>query len=157
MLILVEERANPTLKFLMASTFYPPYHVGGDANHVEYLVKELANRDHEVHIIHSLDAYRVKQGKQLPRRAASDEGNIFIRTIESPLRALDPLMIYTFGNSFWVDEKFSQAVRAIRPDVVHHHNVSLLGYDLLRKRAYHLSWLRKLSVFFSALDPQSQT
>jgi glycosyltransferase involved in cell wall biosynthesis len=128
-----------TLKFLFSSSFYPPYHIGGDATHVEYLSEELANRGHEVHIIHSLDAYKAKRGKHQPHRVASHQEKIFVHAIESPLSTLDPLLIYTFGNSLWVDGKFSQIVKAVRPDVVHHHNISLMGYDLLRKRSDYLS------------------
>ena len=47
----------------MTSTFYPPYHIGGDAVHVKYLAEELAKRGHEVHILHSIDAYNVKRKK----------------------------------------------------------------------------------------------
>ena len=42
-----------TMKILMVSTFYPPYHLGGDAVHVKYLADELTKAGHEVHIIHS--------------------------------------------------------------------------------------------------------
>jgi len=28
-----------TLKFVMTAAFYPPYHLGGDANHVRYLAE----------------------------------------------------------------------------------------------------------------------
>ena len=57
-----------SLKFLMTCSFYPPYHVGGDATHVEYLAKELAKRGHEVHVFHSLDAYKIKRGGKLPAK-----------------------------------------------------------------------------------------
>ncbi len=127
------------LKFLLSSSFYPPYHIGGDATHVKYLAEELVKRGHEVHVIHSLDAYKIKRGEQLPRKQIQAQKNLFINTLESPLRTLDPLIIYTFGNSLWVSRKFSEAVKAIRPDVVHHHNISLLGYDVLRKRSDYLS------------------
>ena len=123
----------------MTSSFFPPYHVGGDATHVSYLSEELAKRGHEVHVIHSLDAYRIKRGKQLPSRELPNQRNLFIHTIESPLRTLDPLMIYALGNSFWVSRKFSQIVKEVNPEVVHHHNLSLLGYDLLRKRGNYLN------------------
>ena len=42
-----------TAKILMVSTFYPPYHLGGDAIHVKYLADELSKAGHEVHVIHS--------------------------------------------------------------------------------------------------------
>ena len=128
-----------TLKFLLTTSFYPPFHIGGDATHVEYLAQELSRRGHEVHVVHSLDAYRIKRGRQLPRRQLQDQKNVFINALESPFRALDPLMIYVFGSSLWINKKYSEIVREIHPDIVHHHNLSLLGYNLLRKRGNYLS------------------
>ena len=122
-----------TLHFVFTSTFYPPYHVGGDATHVEYLAEELVKRGHEVHIIHSLDAYKIKRNKQLPVKQTEQKKNLFINTLESPLRTLEPLITYTFGNSLWTSRKFTEVVTSIHPDVVHHHNISLLGYNLLKK------------------------
>lgn len=37
-----------TLKFLMTAAFYPPFHLGGDANHVRYLAEALAAQGHDV-------------------------------------------------------------------------------------------------------------
>ena len=53
-----------TAKILMVSTFYPPYHLGGDAIHVKYLADELSKAGHEVHVIHSLDAYNLKKNEK---------------------------------------------------------------------------------------------
>ena len=128
-----------TLRFILSSSFYPPYHLGGDATHVQYLAEELAKKGHEVHIFHSLDAYEAKRGRPLPPMKENNQENLFIHTVKSPLGTIDPFLIYVIGNSLWVDSKFSQLVRKVNPDVVHHHNISLLGYDLLRKRANYLS------------------
>ena len=50
-----------TLKILFPTSFYPPYHLGGDATHVKYLAEELAKKGHEVHVLYSLDAYQIKR------------------------------------------------------------------------------------------------
>ena len=50
-----------TLRFLFTTSFYPPYSIGGDATHVKYLAEELAREGHEVHVVHSIDAYRAKR------------------------------------------------------------------------------------------------
>ena len=60
----------------MASTFYPPYHLGGDAVHVRYLAEELVRRGHEVHVVHSLDAFALKPGEG----AEASFGPTFTRT-----------------------------------------------------------------------------
>ncbi|MDY6917297.1 MAG: hypothetical protein SVP26_05030 [Chloroflexota bacterium] len=49
------------LKFLFTTTFYPPYHIGGDALDVKWLAEDLATRGHEVHVMHSVEAFAPKR------------------------------------------------------------------------------------------------
>ena len=46
------------LSFCMVTTFYPPYHFGGDAIYAYRLSNALARRGHKVTVVHSADAYR---------------------------------------------------------------------------------------------------
>src|SRR5919106_3229385 len=46
------------LRFCMLTTFYPPWSFGGDAIQVQRLSEALAERGHEVTVVHSLEAYR---------------------------------------------------------------------------------------------------
>lgn len=128
-----------TLTFLLTTSFYPPYHVGGACVHVKYLAEELARRGHEVHVMHSLDAYRVKRGNRLPVQREKDYTDVYVHTLESPLKKLDPLIVYTLGTSFHVRKKFSEIVKRTHPDVVHHHNISLLGYNILTQKSDYIS------------------
>jgi len=128
-----------TLKFLFLTSYYPPYHLGGDATHVKYLAEELANKGHEVHILHSLDAYRIKRKNFDVLEQEPDKKNIFIHRIKSPLNQMDPLMAYTLGFSFYVQKKFLEVIKEVDPNVVHHHNISLLGYSILEKKDNYLS------------------
>ena len=41
---------------------------------------------------------------------------------------------YISGNSSKVNKQFENLIKEIKPDVVHHHNISLLGYNLLKKQ-----------------------
>lgn len=125
-----------TLTFLFTSSFYPPYHIGGDAIHVKYLTEELVKKGHEVHVMHSLDAYTIKRGKLPGKR---DHNKVVVHTLKSPLGRLDPLITYTLGNSPFVQKEFSKILKDVSPDVVHHHNLSLLGYSMLRKQGKYLS------------------
>ena len=43
----------------MVTTFYPPYHFGGDAVFIRRLSHALARRGHDVHVIHDVDAFRL--------------------------------------------------------------------------------------------------
>jgi len=124
-----------TLRFLMTSTLYPPYHLGGDAIHVKYLAEELVKRGHEVHVLHSLDAYRIKR-KNLPEKVEQD--GIFTHAIKTHLN-ISSYTAYAFGNSPSILKKFRGLVREIKPDVVHYHNISLLGYGILEKHDDYLN------------------
>lgn len=124
-----------TSKLLLSTSFYPPYHVGGDAIHVKYLAEELVKRGHEVHVLHSLDAYKVKR-KSVPEKAELDE--VYTHTIKTHFN-LSSYVTYILGNFSLIIKKFDELVNEIKPDVVHHHNISLLGYGLLKKRRRYLN------------------
>jgi glycosyltransferase involved in cell wall biosynthesis len=125
------------LKFLMTTTFYPPYHIGGDAVHVKYLADELARQGHEVHVMFSVDAYQIKRGKV--SKPDIEPAPVYLHPLQSPRGRLEPLLVYLLGKSGYFSKEFDQLVEEICPDVVHHHNISLLGYDLLRKRGQYLN------------------
>ena len=125
------------LTFLMTTTFYPPYHVGGDATHVKWLAEELARRDHEVHVMFSLDAYELKRGKVAA--VSFEPSAVHLHPLRSPRGRFEPLIVYLRGKSAYFSMEFERLLGEISPDVVHHHNISLLGYDLLRNRGLYLN------------------
>lgn len=118
-----------TLRFLMATTFYPPYHLGGDAVHVQYLAEALAARGHEVHVEFSPAAYRLKGGGS-PRPEEGD-GGVELHAIPSPFGRAQPAAAYLTGRSRGISRFHADLCREIRPDVVHLHNISLLGRGVL--------------------------
>lgn len=115
-----------TLRFLMVSTFYPPYHLGGDAVHVQYLAEALAERGHEVHVEFSPAAHRVKR-RGGPGVAATAADGVHLHPVTRPSQAMSPLAAYLFGDSGVVRRAHERLVRDVKPDVVHLHNISLLG------------------------------
>ena len=123
-----------TFTFLMTSTFYPAYGIGGDALHVKWLSEELGRAGHQVHVLYSEDAHRIKR-KGLPNGRQSD--TVRLHTLKTPL-SLSPYMAYVLGHSSGT-KRFRDLLKEIRPDIVHHHNVSLLGYGLLRKSGSYLN------------------
>lgn len=124
-----------SLKFLFTSSFYPPYHVGGDANHVRYLAEELARLGNEVHVFYNLDAYRVKR-KEIPKR--SESRGVVLHTVETRF-SRSAYEAYVFGASHRITSNFRAVVREVKPDIVHHHNISLLGYEVLEKYGVYLN------------------
>jgi len=119
----------------LTSSFYPPYHVGGACIHVKLLAEELARRGHEVHILFSMDAYNMK-GKTA--RAEAESERIFTHPIKTGL-SLSPYAAYVLGSSRPVIRNFRSLMQEVKPQIVHHHNVSLLGYDILAKRGNYLN------------------
>lgn len=124
-----------TLRFLFTTSFYPPFHLGGDAVHVKYLAEELAKIGHEVHVFHSLDAYRLK--RKNPLHEVEHDG-VYTHQIRTPFNS-SAYAAYILGNSSSVTRKFRTLVEEIKPDVVHHHNISLLGYNILKKQRDYLN------------------
>ena len=123
-----------TLTFLMPTTFYPPYHIGGDAIHVQCLAEELVKIGHEVHVIHSIDAYNIKN-KNL--RRIKESNGVIVHPIKTLFNS-SAYSTYFFGRSSKIMNVYERILQEIKPDVVHHHNISLLGYTLLKKiGSYH--------------------
>lgn len=111
-----------TLRFLMISTHYPPYHLGGDAVMVDYLSRELARKGHEVHVLHSPSVYESLRGKGTPNNMAKREGDPFVHT--PPIRGgrLQLLMTLAFDSSTKSRKATTDLARRLKPDVVHWHN-----------------------------------
>jgi len=113
-----------TKTIIMTSTFYPPLHIGGDAVHVKYLAEELTRRGHEVHVLHSIDAYRLKRGGALPRGEATD---VHLHPIEARTGRMSPALTFVTGSNRRVERLLERLIKDENPDWVHHHNISLLG------------------------------
>ncbi|MEM0449188.1 MAG: glycosyltransferase [Methanomassiliicoccales archaeon] len=119
-------------RIIMTSTFFPPFHLGGDATHVKMLRDELERRGHEVHIIYSLDAYRLKRGKVSGDIPSSPT----IHPIEGRLRGVSAFATYLTGRNHRAESSLERLVAEIRPDWIHHHNISLLGAGVLYRSRF---------------------
>ena len=114
------------LSFCMVTTFYPPFHFGGDAMHAYRLTNALARRGHSVTVVHSEDAYRSLGGIE-PSGSFPHEPGVTVR----PLRTQFPLgaatATYLSGRPLFYGPQLERVFREQRFDVVHFHNVSLAG------------------------------
>jgi glycosyltransferase involved in cell wall biosynthesis len=112
------------MKFCMVSTFYPPYHFGGDATYLARLVSALAARGHQVDVIHDRDAYHLAHPAAPETPAGPAPAGVRIHTLTSRASRLSPLLTHQTGQP-------KADVRRLLDggdyDVVHFHNASLIG------------------------------
>jgi glycosyltransferase involved in cell wall biosynthesis len=112
------------MRFCMVTTYYPPYHFGGDATYVRALSRALVSQGHEVEIVHCVDAYRLKNRNRIPEEAA-DPG-IVVHRLKSRIGFLSPLITQLTGHP-GPKGRAERAVFARSFDVVNFHNISLVG------------------------------
>ena len=89
-------RRQILMRFCMVTTYYPPYHFGGDATYVRALSRALVSQGHEVEIVHCVDAYRLKNRNRVPEEAA-DPG-IVVHRLKSRIGFFSPLITQLTGH-----------------------------------------------------------
>ena len=110
----------------MMTTFFGSHSFGGDAAFVDRLARALARRGHEVHVIHCRDAFEATRGTVAPRAYEPPPG-VTLHPLESGLGTLSPLLTHQTGRPMLKAEPIRKLWRAIRPDLIHFHNLSLIG------------------------------
>jgi glycosyltransferase involved in cell wall biosynthesis len=109
----------------MVTTFYPPYHFGGDAVYIRRLVHALARRGHEVEVIHDVDAYVVGGGDG-DRQPLPEPPGVRVHALRSRSSLLSTLITHQVGRPL-VHGSTIRRVLDDDIDVVNFHNVSLVG------------------------------
>lgn len=112
------------LRFAMVSTFYPPFNTGGDGIAVQRLARALAARGHGVDVIHDTDAYRLLSGNA-PEIPFDDDG-VRVHRLRSPNKVWSSLTVQQMGRPTTHRERLQELLEN-RYDVIHYHNVSLVG------------------------------
>jgi glycosyltransferase involved in cell wall biosynthesis len=112
------------LRFAMVTTFYPPYNFGGDGVYVRRLSHALARRGHSVDIIHDVDAYRVGGGTET--EPLPEPPGVRTHPLRSRSSLLSTLATHQSGRPL-VHGSRIRAILAGGFDVIHFHNVSLVG------------------------------
>jgi glycosyltransferase involved in cell wall biosynthesis len=118
------------IRFLQVTTFYPPYNFGGDGLYVHRLSRALADQGHFVDVVHSVDAYRLFVKKE-PAARPQPHPNITVHPLRSRLGRWSSVLAHQTGRPLFYRTALERVLG--RPiDVVHFHNVSLFGPDVLR-------------------------
>ena len=113
------------LRFCMITTFYPPYNFGGDGIFVHRLSNELAERGHQVDVIHCVDSYRLLARRE-PVKTYDDHPNVTVHGLKSPFGFLSPLATQQTGFPLFKSTQIRQILEK-GFDVIHYHNISLIG------------------------------
>jgi len=128
-----------TLKFLMVSSHFPPYHLGGDGAFVGYLSDELIRRGHEVTVLYSPNVYRVLRGREPATRNRVDEANLRRYAYDSRSGRLGPLLALFTGWSHGAKATLDNLAKELKPDVVHWHNTKgFIGCPIAVKGSVNL-------------------
>lgn len=135
------------MRFCMVTTFYPPFHMGGDAIYVQALARALVREGHTVDVVHCEDAFKVVGGQSSAMPRAEEDG-IVVHRLRHPLGLLSPLITQQTGHP-GLKRKALQAVLDRGYDVIHFHNISLvggpgvleLGHARVKLMTLHEHWL----------------
>jgi len=135
------------LHILHLATFYPPYSYGGDGVYIERLARAQADAGHHVVVAHCVDAYRLGGGP-MPGSPPPCHPNITVCELRSRYGSLSPLLTHQTGRPL-LERTALRRIFARRYDLIHYHNISLLGPavlesgndDALRLYTTHEYWL----------------
>jgi glycosyltransferase involved in cell wall biosynthesis len=122
------------LKFLHVSTFYPPYSFGGDAVYAYRLAHALADAGHHVDVIHSIDSYHLYHPAD-PPEGFSDHPGVTRYGLRSSAGALSSLIAHQTGWPLMIQQQIQTIFDSQPYDVIHYHNISLLGPGVLTLQA----------------------
>ncbi|HEX8199306.1 MAG TPA: glycosyltransferase family 4 protein [Isosphaeraceae bacterium] len=114
------------MKFCMVTTFFGAHSFGGVAAYVDRLARALCRRGHEVHVFHCADAFHAVRGKH-PLRPYTPPPGLHVHRLESGLGILSPLATQVTGRPVFKAEALRAELDAADTDVVHFHNISLIG------------------------------
>jgi glycosyltransferase involved in cell wall biosynthesis len=132
----------------MVTTFFGAHSFGGDAAYVDRLARALCRRGHEVHVLYCADAFHAVRGRH-PLRPYTPPPGLHIHKLESGLGVLSPLATQVTGRPYFKADALRRALDAVDTDVVHFHNISLvggpgvlhLGHQAVRIMTAHEHWL----------------
>jgi glycosyltransferase involved in cell wall biosynthesis len=129
------QESTAALRVCMVTTFFPPDHFGGDAIHVYQLSRALVARGHSVDVVYNRDAHRLLSRGQ----PASGQGEmppipgVRVHALESSPALLEPLLMQQTGRPVRHRARLQEILATGGTpggepyDVIHFHNVSLMG------------------------------
>jgi glycosyltransferase involved in cell wall biosynthesis len=118
------------LRFLYLTTFYPPYHFGGDATYLYRAAHALADEGHTVDVVHCVDSFHIFHPEP-PEIAWPEHDRVIRHELRGFSGALSPLLAHQTGHPLLHAGRLRRIFQSKPWDVVHYHNISLLGPGIL--------------------------
>lgn len=122
-------RDASALRVAVVTTFYPPGNFGGDGNYIRNWVHSLARRGCEVEVIYDADAWRIGKSALSPPPAPApipQPDGVTVHQLESRWPLASTLLTQQAGRPV-VQRSAIEAILAKGFDVIHFHNISLVG------------------------------
>lgn len=110
----------------MVTTFFGGHSFGGDAAYVDRLCQALCRRGHEVHVYYCVDAFSTVRGTH-PLREYTPHPGLHLHPLKSSYGILSPLATQATGLPLFKSRALRAALDCPDTDVVHFHNISLVG------------------------------
>lgn len=129
------------LNFLHLTTFYPPYSFGGDALYIYRLAHALGDLGHHVDVVHCSDAYHLLHPDK-PEIAFADHPNVIAHPLRSKYKWLSPLLTHQTGRPYLKRSAIMGVLNSRPYDVIHYHNISLLGPGVLTLEPEHKDFIK---------------
>lgn len=114
------------VRFCFLTTFYPPYHFGGDAIGIQRFARGLVARGHEVTVVHDVDAHALLSSTQ-PVGTEPEADGVATIPLRSGAGALSSLLTQQVGRPVLTGRRIRRILDDGRFDVVNFHNISLVG------------------------------
>ena len=111
-----------SLKFLMVTTHYPPFQMGGDAVFVQYLSNELIKAGHQVEIFYNPSVYGIIRGHTTETEEHAP-GSAPKRHVFKP-RFPNISLLTALSIGYWgtARDRLLSVAKDFRPDIIHWHN-----------------------------------
>lgn len=114
------------LRFCFPTTFYPPYNFGGDGINVQRLARALVRRGHEVTVVHDVDAFNAVSGGGRTFDRPEPDG-VDVIGLRSRIGRFSAVATQQSGWPIGNRSRLRAVLDSGRLDVIHFHNISLIG------------------------------
>ncbi len=114
------------LRFLMLTTFYPPYNFGGDGIGIQRLSRGLVKAGHQVTVVHDADAY-LSLARKEPQGDSPEPHGLEVISLRSRFGTLANLMTHQSGRPLVHGKEIQKIIQDGKFDVINFHNISLIG------------------------------